>query len=98
MTQVKCNTLHCLIDTGQRAESPLKGVGALLLCILIIIFLLFYVGPQVEKLPMFQPVAQFIDESGIEANMYFYTEVEEFSEANINMDNSMAYPPRALEK
>jgi hypothetical protein len=30
--------------------------------------------------------------------MYFYTEVEEFSEANINMDNSMAYPPRALEK
>jgi hypothetical protein len=26
--------------------------------------------------------------------MYFYTDLEEFSEAHINMDNSMDYPPQ----
>ncbi len=97
MTQSNCQTLHCQTDTGQPAKAPLKGVGALLLSILMVVFFLLYIGPQVEKLPMFQPLAQFIDERGIEANMYFYTEVEEFAEANINMDNTMAYPPRAFE-
>jgi len=43
----------------------------------------------------FKPMADFIEESDINANMYFYTEVEEFSEANINLENTMTYPPRA---
>jgi hypothetical protein len=71
-----------------------SGFVALLFSILAILFCLFYVGPKLEKLPFFQPIARFIDERGIDANVYFYTEVEEFSEAHINMDNSMDYPPQ----
>ena len=58
----------------------------------VLIFILF-LAPRLEKPLMLEPVARFIDERNIEANMYFYTEVEVFSEAHINMENSMDYPP-----
>ena len=93
MEQLKCSGINCTPAAGQKNKTWGKGVVALLFCVLAIIFCLFYIGPQLEKLPLFQPIARFIDERGIEANVYFYTEVEEFSEAHINMDNSMDYPP-----
>ena len=40
-------------------------------------------------------MAETIDARGIEANMYFYTEVEAFYDANVNMDNTWDYPRRA---
>ena len=94
MEQVNCSGIRCIPAAGQKNKPRSRGVVALLFSVLAIIFCLFYIGPQLEKLPFFQPLARFIDERGIEANMYFYTEVEEFSEAHINMDNSMDYPPR----
>jgi hypothetical protein len=93
MEQVKCSGINCIPAAGQKNKTRGKGVVALLFSVLAIIFCLFYIGPQLEKLPLFQPIARFIEERGIEANVYFYTEVEEFSEAHINMDNSMDYPP-----
>lgn len=72
-----------------------KRLAGLLACILAIALFMFYIGPALEQTPALKPVMQAIDERGIEANMYFYTEVEEFSEANINMNNTMAYPPRS---
>ncbi len=94
MGQVSSSVLDGLPVAGQKTKNEGKGVVALLFSVLAIIFCLFYVGPQLEKLPLFQPIARYIDERGIEANVYFYTEVEEFSEAHINMDNSMDYPPQ----
>lgn len=93
MEQIKCSDLNYRPATDRSKKTWGKGVAALLFCVLTIIFCLFYIGPQLEKLPFIQPIAQFIDERGIKANVYFYTEVEEFSEAHINMDNSMDYPP-----
>jgi hypothetical protein len=98
MEQVNSSTFVGMPAAGLKNKKRGKGVVALLFCVLAIMFCLFYVGPQLEKLPLFQPVAWFIEERGIEANVYFYTEVEEFSEAHINMDNSMDYPPRDLNK
>jgi len=97
MEQVKDSGFNCLPAAGQKNKTRGKGLAALLLSILAIIFCLFYVGPQLQKIPLFQPIARFIDEREIKANMYFYTEVEEFSEAHINMDNSMNYPPRGTQ-
>ena len=94
MEQVSCSGYNCLQAAGQKNKTRGKGIVALLFSVFAIIFFLFYIGPQLEKLPAFQPIARFIDERGIQANMYFYTEVEEFSEAHLNMDNSMDYPPR----
>ena len=78
--------------------TPLKRVLALLACILAVAIFVFGIGPWLEQSRVMKPIAQFIEENDISANMYFYTEVEEFSEANINMNNSMAYPPRQMGK
>jgi hypothetical protein len=94
MEQTNSSALVGMPAAGQKNKKRGKGVVALLFSILAIMFCLFFVGPQLEKLPLFQPIIHFIDERGIEANMYFYTDLEEFSEAHINMDNSMDYPPQ----
>ena len=73
----------------------LHPVLKLLASILLILVFMFYIGPALGQLSWFKPLADFIEERDINANMYFYTEVEEFSEANINMQNTMAYPPGA---
>lgn len=82
------------INTPKQTNGLLKRVAKLLIWILVIVFFMFYAGPKLGNLPMFKPMATFIEERDINANMYFYTEVEEFSEANINMNNTRAYPPR----
>ena len=92
----RCAELQSLPDTPAMTERNIKNLLGLLASVLIIIVFLFVIGPWGEKLPGFQPLVDFIDERGIEANMYFYTEVEEFSEAQINMNNTMQYPPRFL--
>ena len=94
MYRNRCADLQCIPDMSAKTERKIKGLLGLLISVLVIIIFLFVIGPWVEKLPVFQPLADFIDERGIEANMYFYTEVEEFSEAEINMNNTMQYPPR----
>ena len=42
-----------------------------------------------------KPVAEEIDRRDINANMYFYTEVKEFSEAQVIMTNMRKYPVRS---
>ena len=96
MYRNRCADFKCIPDMSTKTERKIKGWVALFISVLTIIFFLFVIGPWIEKLPGFQPLADFIDERGIEANMYFYTEVEEFSEAEINMNNTMQFPPRDL--
>ncbi|MDO9567169.1 MAG: hypothetical protein Q7J15_10565 [Candidatus Desulfaltia sp.] len=80
---------------SEKTADVVKRLAGLLACILAIALFMFYIGPALEQTPALKPIMQVIDERGINANMYFYTEVEEFSEANINMNNTMAYPPRS---
>ena len=91
MEKVKCSDSEGISTAGQNSKAKGKGFVALLFSVLAIIACLFYIGPKLEKLPLFQPMARFIEERGIEANVYFYTEVEEFSEANVHLQNSMDY-------
>lgn len=80
--------------TGTEAPGMLKRIAGLLVGIALIIVFIFYLAPWLEKPLGMEPLAKFIDEREINANVYFYTEVEEFSEANAHMNNIMAYPPR----
>ena len=90
-----CNTASkCRVNSKGVAER-IKPVMKLLASIAIIMFFMLYAGPKLGQVSWFKPIADFIEERDINANMYFYTEVEEFSEANINMENTMAFPPRA---
>lgn len=75
---------------------PCGARGWLMLGIWIAAVALFMlaVGPALLKLPALRPMAEVIAARGIEANMYFYTEVEAFYDANVTMDNTWAYPRR----
>ena len=71
-----------------------KGLLQLGLWMAAVLFFLLGGGPRLgDMIPAHKKISRFIEENDIEANMYFYTEVEEFSDAQINMVNTMAYPP-----
>ena len=70
-----------------------RRIIALLACVAAILLFLFLIGPAFTRLPGFRPIVELIEEQGIEANAYYYTEVEEFSEADIMMNNTMDYGP-----
>ena len=90
-----CNTASkCSVST-KGVAGRIKPVMKLLASIVIIMFFMMYAAPKLGQVSWFKPIADFIEERDINANMYFYTEVEEFSEANINMENTMAFPPGA---
>ena len=90
-----CNSeSNCDINTNGIADR-VKPVMKLLASIVIIMFFMLYAAPKMGQVSWFKPIADFIEERDINANMYFYTEVEEFSEANINLENTMTYPPGA---
>ena len=78
------------------AGKGLRGVVWLAVSILVLAVFMFWVAPQMEGPLHMKPLADFIDEWDIDANMYFYTEVEEFSEAIISMENTMKFPPRGF--
>jgi hypothetical protein len=55
--------------------------------------LLFVIGPRGLASGPLEPMARFIEERGIEANAYFYTEVEEFAVAERHMREHLALVP-----
>jgi hypothetical protein len=78
------------------APSMQRRLFRLFLGISLILFFIFGIGPLLDKAPYIRPMVQFIEEREIDATALYYTEIEEFSEAEINMRNSMDYAPRKL--
>ncbi len=79
------------------APPPGPGTGRrwarLGLCVLLVLAFVFYGGPWLAGTPFFREVARVIDERGIDAGSYFYTDTEEFSEAHHHMRNIRDYAP-----
>jgi hypothetical protein len=68
---------------------------ACLACSLLAVGLfMFSLAPALSSLPAVQPLSRFIDENDIDAGALYYTEIEEFSEAEVNMTHAMDYPPK----
>jgi len=65
----------------------------LILAALLTWALIFVIAPWIQKSPSVKPLAEFIEESGIDASALYYTEVEEASEAELNMKNTIKYRP-----
>ncbi|MHC4661845.1 MAG: hypothetical protein ACYS8W_09165 [Planctomycetota bacterium] len=76
---------------------PEPGTGKrllrLLACILLVLAFIFIVGPWITRLSFVKPLATFIDERNIDAGALFYTEVEQFSDVDVHMRNTMNYSP-----
>lgn len=75
------------------ATGWLKGWPALFACILLIWVVIFHIGPWLDRHPSIQPLVKFIDEQNIDAGALYYTEIEEFSEADIQMNHTMDFMP-----
>jgi hypothetical protein len=92
------------MEANGRPESqengPAGSYGRLnrwLLCLLgffTIWVFMFVVGPFLAKSSWIKPLADFIEESGIDAGAIYYTEVEEVGEAEMNMRGTFKYTPR----
>ena len=81
---------------GEKAPGGLRGVAGLLVSMGLIYMFMFHLGPALEQGAWIKPMADFIEERNIESSMYFYTEVEEFSDARLNWQHTMTYAPRAF--
>jgi hypothetical protein len=66
---------------------------ALFIGILILWLLMAYVGPWGRQTETLRPIMEFIEERGIDATAYYYTDIEEFAEAEMNITHTMRYPP-----
>ena len=71
----------------------MKRWAGLFIGIFIIWLLMAYVGPWGQKAESLRPLMEFIEERGIDATAYYYTDIEEFAEAEINITHTMRYPP-----
>ncbi len=74
-----------------------KRVARLLGSLILILLFIYYVAPWMKRLPMVRSLTDFIEERGIDAGALYYTEVEEFAEAEAQMSNTMAYMPGRYE-
>jgi hypothetical protein len=75
------------------ATCRMKGIPSLLFSILLVVVFIFYVCPLMDKLPLVEPLIEFIDEQNIDAGALYYTEIEEFSDAEVTMRNTMSFAP-----
>lgn len=79
---------------GLHSPSPAVRKWMTLLASFFIVWIfMFVIAPWVQTSPAIKPLATFIEETGIDASALFYTEVEEASEAELNMRTTMEYLP-----
>lgn len=68
--------------------------AGLILGFFLVWLFMFVIAPVIEKSPAVKPLADFIEETGIDASALYYTEVEEASVAELNMRHTMQYMPK----
>jgi hypothetical protein len=78
-------------------REKLKAWGCLLGCFALILIFMFVIAPLMEGLPFIKPIVQYNKEQDIDAGALYYTEVEQFSVAEVNMNNTMKYMPNKLD-
>ena len=76
------------IDKMQKLQRILKLIIAIGVIILILLL-----APMTKKIALIEPMITSIKERGIETTAFYYTEIEEFSTAEININNSFKYNP-----
>jgi hypothetical protein len=74
-----------------------RSVARLLVTFVLILLFILYVAPWMTGLPMLRSLTGFIEERGIDAGALYYTDLEEFAEAEAQMSNTMTYMPRTSE-
>jgi hypothetical protein len=82
------------VSTRNKTEAGLlKRWAGLFLCLFILWLLMAYAAPWGRQTAALKPIMDVIEERGIDATAYYYTDLEEFAEAEDNITHSLRYPP-----
>jgi hypothetical protein len=71
-----------------------KRLAGLIGTLLLIWVLMTYVGPWGKNSTAIRPIMEFIEERDIDAGALYYTDLEEFAEAEIHINHTMDFTPR----
>ena len=82
------------LNGKNRVMKKIKDYLYLIISISIVTVFVLFVAPIVDDVPYFKPLTNFIDDREIDAGAIYYTDIEEFSMAEINMKNTIDYLPR----
>ena len=78
-------------NTAEAGKFKLKAILKLFLsCICIVVFVLF-LAPEIDNLEIVKPMVNNIDEKGIDASALFYTDIDEFSAAELRVRTFLNY-------
>jgi len=72
----------------------MRGWAGLGLAFAVLVLFIYVIGPAGLKTPLLEPMATFIEENDINANAYYYTEVDEFFVAERHMRDHLGYMAR----
>ncbi len=75
-------------------ESLMTRIGKLALCIAAVLFFIFFLGPWMENIPLIKNHVQLVNEQNIDASALYYTEIEQFADAEMNIENTIDYMPK----
>lgn len=84
-------------DEVGRPSSKVMRWAALILLFLLVGAFMFVLAPWIQRSEWVRPLADYIEETGIDAEALFYTEVEEAAEAEMNMRHTLIYLPEGHE-
>ncbi len=91
--QVRRNVGRSGLCEGKSLLSKAKPYAILLASIAAVIVFLHVLGPMWLETDALRPMAEFIEENEINANAYYYTEVEEFFQAERHMREYLGLAP-----
>jgi len=79
---------------GKPSRSMLRAWLTLFLALAGLALFIYVIGPAGLETPLLEPMATFIEENDINANAYYYTEVDEFFLAERHMRDHLGYLAR----
>jgi len=77
----------------KQLNTMIKKYTYLLLYITLVVIFVFVLAPGIDEVPQVKPLINFIDDNEINAAALYYTDIEEFSIAEINIKNTLDYSP-----
>ena len=77
-------------------KSTLRRWGAFILCLAVIWGFVFVVAPWLQKIDCVASVHDDIKRSGVDATALYYTEIQEFHDAEIRIRDSRDYAPEGI--
>ena len=79
-------------ERGGRPSAP-KRWGGLALYLFALWIFIFVISPEFRRIRAVDTMAQYVEDSGIDASALYYTEVEETGEAENYLRSALNYRP-----